>query len=168
MSNVTVKKVLVASMGAALAGVLAHSGSAGAAVLSASNGFADDSANSECFQRSWNSPGQVRYKPECPGTSAWYDIPMPIFTAGNKNFSVYMKTPWPFVIHCDLFVVRANGTISRWNEQAFDGDPDFEDWINFPQNFAVNTDESAIIECEVPVGPEGTTSDSFISAVKGF
>jgi hypothetical protein len=168
MSNVTVKKVLVASMGAALAGALAHTSSAGAAVLSASNGFADDSTKSQCFQRSWQSPGQVRYKPECSNndTAAWYDIPMPIFATGNKNFSVYVRTGWPSVwTYCDLFVVGANGTISRWNEQEFQGV--FQDWVNFP-TMAVNSNESAIIECFVPEGPEGSSLDSFISAVKGF
>jgi hypothetical protein len=167
MSNVTVKKVLVASMGAALAGALAHSGSADAAVLSASNGFADDSSQSECFQRSWNNPGQVRHKVECDGVSGWWDIPMPIFTTGNKNFSVHIKSTWGgiFVNTVDVFVLGANGMISRWNEQRFDGP--FEGWINFP-TLAVNSNESATIQFLLPDGPEGHSADSYISAVKGF
>ena len=166
MAKVTVKKVLVASMSAAaLAGALAHAGSARAAVVSASHGFADDSANSECFQRSWQSPGQVRYKPGCPGISAWYDIPLPIFATGNKSLSVFMRSSWPQpTARCDAFVVGANGGIVRWNEQSFGI---IEDWVNFPL-MAVNANESAIIECLVPNGTEGNVNDSYISAVKGF
>jgi hypothetical protein len=93
---------------------------------------------------------------------------MPIFAPGNKNFSVYFRTGWPVWTHCDLFVVGANGTISRWNEQSVRGDPGpFEGWISFP-TMAVNADESAIIACLVPDGLEGGQLDSFISAVKGF
>ena len=92
---------------------------------------------------------------------------MPIFSTGNKNFSVYIRAflgP-SFLATCDAFVLSSNGVIARWNEKQTSI---FEGWVNF-NTLAVNANESAIIECTVQAGTgEGTPGDSFISAVKGF
>lgn len=148
---------------ASLAGILLLvSGNAESGIIPAGAGAADDTVNkSLCFQRDFQNPGRVKYTCQNP-IGAWWDVPVPITSTGNKSFSVWIKGSSGFVGHCDALVVGASGNLVRWNEQTYTV---INNWINFPA-LAVNANETAVVACEIL--QDGIGGENFMGSVKGF
>jgi hypothetical protein len=152
MSNIKriASAVLLASGG------LLVSSTAQSGIVAASDGSAWDANQTNCFTKGWQEPGRVSFT-GCQGTGLW-DVPVPIVTTGNKTFSVYGKSS-VVGITCGAFVLGPSGAIVRWKEIALGF---FPNWYPF-ESQAVNTDETAVVECEIT-----SSGTSWMGAVKGF
>lgn len=142
------------------AGTMLASSAESATVMAASGGSPFDSSQVECFHKDWNNPARVSFSCD-PVANGWWDMVVPITSTGTKTLSFYSTFTTPINTECDAFVFGADGSISRWDSQLIGTS---SGWHSFA-GLAVNTNESAEIECLIPAGSFG---ENWVSAVKGF
>lgn len=125
--------------------------------LPASDGFADDPALTNHFQRDWDNPSRVHYD-GAGGPLAWWDVAIPIFSTGTKNISISINSHRSDS-ECWLQVMRSDGTIAAYLHKTVGV---VTGWVNF-SSISVASSQSMVLQCTI-----SSVSGDYFALIKGF